>query len=173
MNIRSAILGVVTMVLTACICVTVDASVMGTGGTTYYISNLPNAGGSNQNPGTSKRKPWLDFTPVNSRTLKPGDRILLARGATWNQQLTIKDSGSSERWCENGAYGSGERPKIIRSGDANDRGIRMTNPSYWKINDIEVGNAGVGIYVYYDTRGHEGLWFENIFVHDCFGIFIF
>ncbi|MHB0998670.1 MAG: hypothetical protein ACYC27_05435 [Armatimonadota bacterium] len=140
-------------------------------GTTYYINNLPGAGGNNENPGTSAKKPWLDFTPVNSHTFKPGDRILLSRGAMWNQQMTINDSGTAENWCEIGAYGIGSRPRIIRSGDANDRGIRMNNPSYWKLRDIEVGNAGVGILVYYDTPGHEGLSFENILVHDCYGIF--
>lgn len=140
-------------------------------GTTYYVNNLSGGGGSNDNSGTSEKTPWLDFTPVNSHAFKPGDRILLSRGATWNQQMTINDSGTQEHWCEIGAYGSGSRPRIIRGGDANDRGIRLNNLSYWKLTDIEVGNSGVGILAYYDTPRHEGLSFENILVHDCFGIF--
>jgi len=139
--------------------------------TKYYINNLSNAGGNNANLGTSEETPWFDFDPLDQLEIQPGDSILLARGATWNQQLTINDSGSAEQWCEIGAYGSGARPRIIRSGDANDRGIRMNNPSYWRLADLEVGNAGVGILVYYDSLGHEGLAFENILVHDCYGIF--
>ena len=140
-------------------------------GATYYINNLPNAGGSNENPGTSEQKPWLDFTPVNGLKLKPGDRILLARGAMWNQQLTINDSGTAQDWCELGAYGAGPRPKIIRNGSALDRCVRLNNPSYWKIANLEVGRAGCGILIYYDTPGHEGLVLEDIFAHHCFGIF--
>jgi hypothetical protein len=52
-------------------------------GATYCVNNPPHAGGSDENPGTSEEMPWLDFTPVNGRRLKPGDRTLLARGAMW------------------------------------------------------------------------------------------
>ena len=139
--------------------------------TTYYINNQPGVG-SNANPGTSEGAPWADFAPLHQRTLAPGDRVLLARGCTWNQQLTIEDSGTREAWCELGAYGSGPRPRIIRNGDAVERGIRLHNLSYWHIHDLEVGCAGIGILAYYTTPGHEGLRFEDIYVHDCYGIHV-
>lgn len=173
MNIRLIVNAAVMAALIVCLCASAQTSnTKHSTGTTYYIDNRPGMGGDNSNSGISEKSPWFDFTPVNSHAFKPGDRILLARGASWNQQMTINDSGTKDHWCEIGAYGSGDRPKIIRSGDGTERGIRLNNPSYWKISGIEVGNAGVGIMVYYDTRGHEGLSFENIFVHDCFGIFI-
>jgi hypothetical protein len=138
----------------------------------YYINNAPGAGGSNHNQGTSPESPWLDFTPIHQRALKPGDKVLLARGACWNQQLVIQDSGSKDAWCELGAYGSGPRPKILRNGDPVERCVRLNNPSYWHIRDLEVGKAGVGILVYCSTPGHEGLHIENVFAHDCYGIHV-
>ncbi|MCE5260062.1 MAG: hypothetical protein LLG44_13545 [Chloroflexi bacterium] len=138
----------------------------------YYISNAPGGPGSNANAGTSEDAPWRDFTPLHQRSLAPGDRVLLARGSCWNQQLVINDSGAKDAWCELGAYGSGPRPKIIRNGDAYERGIRLNNLSYWRIHDLEVGRAGVGILAYYNTPGHEGLRFEDIFVHDCYGVHV-
>jgi len=136
----------------------------------YFVSNKPGGKGDNANDGTTEDTPWRDFSPLHLRTLQPGDRILLERGSCWNQELLINDSGTKDAWCELGAYGSGPRPKIIRNGDAVERGIRLTNPSYWHIHDLEVGNAGIGILVYYDTPGHEGLRLEDIYVHDCYGI---
>jgi hypothetical protein len=139
---------------------------------TYYINNAPGGKGSNANAGTSEDAPWRDFSPLHQRTLAPGDKILLACGCRWNQQLVINDSGSKEAWCELGAYGSGPRPQILRNGDAAERGIRLNNTSYWRIRDLEVGNAGVGILAYYSTADHEGLSIENVFVHDCYGIHV-
>ncbi|MHB1357684.1 MAG: hypothetical protein ACYCZF_17070 [Anaerolineae bacterium] len=139
--------------------------------TTFYINNQPGLG-SNSNSGTSEDSPWRDFAPIHQRTMLPGDKILLARGCCWNQQLVINDSGSKDAWCELGAYGTGARPQIIRNGDALERGIRFNNPSYWYIHDLEVARCGTGILIYYNTTGHEGLRLENIYVHDCYGIFV-
>jgi hypothetical protein len=136
----------------------------------YFVSNKPGGRGNNANDGTSEATPWRDLAPVHMRTLQPGDRILLERGSCWNQELLINDSGTEDAWCELGAYGSGPRPKIIRNGDAVERGIRMTNVSYWRVHDLEVGHAGIGILVMYDTPGHAGLHLEDIYVHDCYGI---
>ncbi|MCE5259207.1 MAG: hypothetical protein LLG44_09140, partial [Chloroflexi bacterium] len=96
----------------------------------------------------------------------------LGRGCTWNQQLVIDDAGTREAWCELGAYGSGPRPRIIRNGDAMERCIRLTNPSFWKVRDLELGNCGCALWINFTTPGHEGLVLEDLFVHDCYGIFI-
>ena len=138
----------------------------------YYISNAPGGKGDNSSPGTSKDAPWRDFAPLHQRTLQPGDKVLLERGSCWNQQLVINGSGTREAWCELGAYGEGRRPKIIRNGDALERGVRMHNCSFWRVRDLEVGNCGCGILISYSTPGHEGLVLENLFVHNCYGIFV-
>ncbi|MCE5260063.1 MAG: hypothetical protein LLG44_13550 [Chloroflexi bacterium] len=137
-----------------------------------YISNVPGGKGSNMNAGTSEECPWYDFTPLHQYKMLPGDKILLERGSCWDQQLTLIDSGDKAHLgCAVDAYGSGPLPKIIRNGDPLERCIYMYNPSYWRIANVEVGCAGVGILVYYDTPDHEGLRFDNILVHDCYGIF--
>ena len=137
----------------------------------YFISNAPDARGSNANAGTSVECPWLDFTPLHQRSLHPGGRILLRRGSCWNQQLTIYDSGAAGfGGCALDAYGVGPLPKIIRNGDAMERCIMLHNVSYWRISNVEVGCAGVCILALYDTAGHES-FFDHIVVHDCYGIF--
>lgn len=139
--------------------------------TTYYVNNLSGSNCSNAGPGTSTSAPWCDFTPVNSHgAFGPGDKILLARGATWNQQMTVTGQGTSTNLIELGAYGTGSRPIITRNGLESDRVIKITNPSYWNVHDLEISNAGSGIFVYFDTIGHEGLYFSNIYVHDITGI---
>ncbi|MHB9034034.1 MAG: hypothetical protein ACYC6L_13425 [Anaerolineae bacterium] len=138
----------------------------------YYISNAPGSAGSNSNAGTSQDSAWRDFSPLHQRPLKPGDKVLLGRGSCWNQELVLQDSGAKDAWCELGAYGSGPRPKILRNMDAVERCVRMNDLSYWSVRDLEVGRAGVGIMVSYSTPGHEGLRFENIFAHDCYGVHV-
>src|SRR5690348_5888575 len=84
--------------------------------TTYYVNNLSGSNCNNAGAGTSTAAPWCDFTPVNSLgTFGAGDKILLARGATWNQQMTITGQGTSTNLIELGAYGTGARPIITRN----------------------------------------------------------
>lgn len=64
-------------------------------GSVYYINNQTGSNCDNTSAGVSESAPWCDFTRVNGMTFGPGDRILLARGATWNQQMTINGSGSA------------------------------------------------------------------------------
>jgi hypothetical protein len=138
--------------------------------TAYYVNNISSSHCNNINIGTSSDMPWCDFTNINQRTFRAGDSILLARGATWNQQLSLSGSGSLEHPITLGTYGTGVRPKIIRNGDATEQAVHLNNPSYWNIRDLEVGNAGVGILVYFSSLSHEGLRFENIYAHDIRGI---
>jgi hypothetical protein len=46
----------------------------------------------------------------------------------------------------------------------------MNDPSYWRVSNLEIGSAGTGILVYFDTLYHAGLQFNNIYVHDIRGI---
>ncbi len=138
--------------------------------TTYYVNNQSGSGCDDTGVGTAQGTPWCTFGPINSHTFGPGDHILLARGASWNQQMTINGSGSATNYASIGAYGTGDRPKIIRNGIWTDRAIRMNDPSYWNISDLEIGNAGDGILVHYTTTMHEGLHFSNIYVHNITGI---
>ncbi|MCE5260153.1 MAG: hypothetical protein LLG44_14010 [Chloroflexi bacterium] len=139
----------------------------------YYISNKPGGKGSNANSGLTTASPWLDFTPVHQLTLRAGDRIMLERGSCWNQQLTIVDSGDKGfGGCAIDAWGQGPLPKIIRNGDPLERCIVLKDVSYWRISNVEVGHAGVGILVLYETPMHESLRFDHIYAHHCYGIFV-
>ncbi len=139
----------------------------------YFVSNKPGGKGSNTNAGTSPEHPWYDFSPVHQIALRPGDRIMLERGSCWNQQLTVKDSGAPGfGFCAIDAYGEGPLPKIIRNGDPLERCIVLHDVSYWRISNVEVGNAGVGILVLFETPMHEGLRMDHIYAHHCYGIFV-
>jgi len=139
--------------------------------TTYYINNQSGSNCSDAGSGTSPSAPWCSFTPVNNiGTFGAGDQILLARGATFNQQMVVTGSGTSNNWITIGAYGTGSRPKIARNGHESDRAIRLTDPDFWKIQDLEISDAGTGILVSFTTAGHQGLKFERLYLHDIKGI---
>jgi hypothetical protein len=139
-------------------------------GTTRYIDNRISSGCDDAGPGTAPDAPWCTFTPANATTFGPGDQLLLARGASWNQELTITGSGSQAAPFVLGAYGQGDRPVIGRNEETLDRGVYLDNPSHVVVRDLEVKDASVGIEAYYDTLGHENLTFDNIFVHNMAGI---
>jgi hypothetical protein len=145
-------------------------------GTPYYVKSCP--------PGLvgsgTIGDPWCTFNQVNNMTFLPGDRLWLARGSTWNQELRLGGSGTSLEPITVDAYqpaGAGTTlPQIIRSGAESDRGIYMTNVSHWTIRNLEIGKAGVGILAYYPISAPvnnpwRGLTFENLYLHDITGIY--
>ena len=60
---------------------------------TYYIDS---ASGSDANPGTSADTPFKSIGALNNLVLDPGDTVLLARGTTYAEQLTVKFSGTAD-----------------------------------------------------------------------------
>ena len=69
---------------------------------TYYVSQID---GNDTNDGLSKSSAFATLFAINRLTLKPGDRVLLARGSVFEGQfLQIKDSGTKESPIEMGAY---------------------------------------------------------------------
>jgi len=74
-----------------------------TGGTDYFVDAT---GGDDANAGTSRGAAWKSLAKVNATTFKPGDRILLKGGETWNdEQLWPKGSGSAAAPLVIDAYG--------------------------------------------------------------------
>ena len=145
------------------------------GGTTHYVSNLGGAACSDAGRGTSPTDPWCTFAPAARLHFGPGDRLLLARGATWNEELQLQGAGTAKSPVILGAYGTGPRPRILRDDHRGvipplQRAVLLTNPSHWEVRDLEVGNAEQGIEAYFDTLGHEGLTFKNIYAHHIRGI---
>jgi len=78
-------------------------------GKTYYVDA---AGGNDNNPGTSADNAWRTLSKVSASSFSPGDSILLKRGGTWREPLTVRSSGSAGQPITFGAYGSGNNPEI-------------------------------------------------------------
>ncbi|QGQ94328.1 hypothetical protein EHS13_05110 [Paenibacillus psychroresistens] len=136
-------------------------------GSTYYVNNKAGSNCSNGAAGTSQSQPWCDFTNVNTTTFQPGDQILLARGAVWDQAMRPSGSGTSANYITLGAYGSGANPAIDRGHNSvNDQTINMTNPSYWIFENLEIRNAAMGIHIIANQLGNQGLIFRDLYFHD-------
>jgi F5/8 type C domain/Secretion system C-terminal sorting domain len=132
--------------------------------TNYYIDNIS---GSNSNNGTSMSTPWADFTNVNSKTFSPGDQLLLKSGCVWNQELHFKGSGTSTSFIVIDSYGGSTKAKIQRNSQAGDRTVFLeNNPSYLKVRNLEICNAGNGIKLTYSSKGNTSVYFQNLYIHD-------
>jgi hypothetical protein len=137
---------------------------------TYYVDSLA---GDNARAGTSPGAAWRDFTPVNGRTLGPGERLLLRRGSVINQELQLSARGTAQAWAELGAYGDGARPVICRNRDIDDRCVLIKNPDYLCIRGLTVCYAGKGLIVHYAEGGHRGLLIEDCIAHHIEGLYRF
>ncbi len=138
--------------------------------TTYYVNNRADSNCSDAGP-HSPARPWCTFSPLNKiGTFAPGDRILLARGGSWNQQLTLSGQGSAAAPVTLAAYGSGPDPKILRNQAIGDLCVLITNASYWDVSDLEVGRASAGVLFHYTQLGNHGIRISHIYAHDNKGI---
>ncbi|HEY2466799.1 MAG TPA: hypothetical protein VGI45_03005 [Terracidiphilus sp.] len=139
-------------------------------GTAYYINNAPGSNCSDSGS-HSMTQPWCTFGPANSiRTFLPGDQILLARGASWNQELSMRGRGEPDAPIMLGAYGNGPDPKILRNQAVGDICVLLMDASHWNISNLEVGRASVGILLHYTQLFNNGIVIRNIYAHDNKGI---
>jgi len=138
--------------------------------TAYYVNNRPDSKCNDGGP-HSIAQPWCTLSPVNKiGTFVSGDQILLARGGSWNQQLTLAGHGTTAEPITLGAYGSGPDPKILRNQAIGDLCVLLTDASYWEISDLEVGRASVGILLHYTQLFNNGIKISHIYAHDNKGI---
>lgn len=140
----------------------------GAGAATFYVDGI---GGDNANDGASPATAWRDFTPVNGRTLGPGERLLIRRGSVINQELTLSAAGRADAWAEVGAYGEGPRPVIRRNWDIADRCALITNPDYLRVSGLVFSHAAKGLVVCYTKNGHRGLRIEDCIAHHIEGLY--
>jgi len=140
------------------------------GATTYYVNNRPDSNCSDGGA-HSVVQPWCTLSPVNKiKTFSPGDQILLARGSSWNQQLTLAGHGTPSGPITLGAYGPGPDPKILRNQGIGDICVLLIDASYWDIANLEVGRASVGILLHYTQLFNNGINISHIYAHDNKGI---
>jgi len=121
----------------------------------YYIDAV---NGDDSGSGHTEGDAWKTFANVNSRVLAAGTKIMLKSGSVWNQRLEIRGAGTVNNWISVGAYGTGNKPKISLTNNANDIGLlicdldkttgtaRMQDISYIEVRDIEISNTRLGIY---------------------------
>lgn len=135
-------------------------------GTTYYISY---SAGNDSNNGTSTSTPWKTFTKANTVTFQPGDQILLKCGDTWSGVTFFPiGNGTSANPILISSYGTGNRPVLSGSEATNVWGIKLISLSGYKITNLEFGNIPIGIQWWANnTAGHDYLWIENCYFHDC------
>lgn len=106
-----------------------------------------------------------DFTTiaqVNAHTFAPGDFIYFARGCTWQEKLTIGQSGTNGYPITYGAYGGGADPKIF---GPQDQCIYGSGKKHITIMGLEIAHSnGPGIKNY--NAGDYWIIMGNT-IHDC------
>jgi len=151
-----------------------------TNSTNYFISSSL---GDDANDGLSEATPWKSFENVNKIVLQPGDKILLNRGDTWNERLTIRGKGSEEQWIYIGPYGdlSLEAPKISLNNERDDIAIVVQDlvnskkvkyyayMGYIHIDNLQIHNSRIGIY-FRNVLNSQPVGFK---VTDCYFYNIF
>lgn len=144
---------------------------------TYFVSPEGNDAAS----GLSIKEAWKTLDKVNSLTFQPGDQILFKAGAVWHGQLKPQGSGSEGmpiRLSGYGGEGENIRP-VINIGEAAGAGIRLTNQSWWEIENMEVtsgaqpkleiGRQGIVAIIQGAGRHHEHIVIRNCYIHDVWG----
>lgn len=108
---------------------------------TYYVSNT----GNDSNNGLTPATAWRTIAHVNQQAFQPGDSILFKRGDVWRETLSVTSSGTPAAWITFGAYGSGEKPRILGSELAID--WTQVAPNIWRSN-TSLSNPYKGGYSY-------------------------
>lgn len=88
---------------------------VGSYATNYYIDAVK---GNDHNTGISPHKSWQSIGKVNQAKLLAGDSVLFRRGQIFRGTL-LPVSGSTSGSITYGAYGKGEKPKLLGSVEMN------------------------------------------------------
>jgi len=111
--------------------------------TTYYADMTL---GDDSNAGTLA-SPWQYAVGMSgytgAGTLSAGDSMLLKKGETWREQLTVPSSGSAGSPITFGAYGGGDDP-IIDGESTRDACLYGTDKDYITIDGLTVQGSNIG-----------------------------
>jgi len=138
---------------------------------TYYVSQSSGNDEWNGRDTGPKgvRGPWKTLARA-SVEYKPGDRILLKCGDTWNETLRPKGNGTVGLPIVIGSYGKGNRPVIDRQDYRQDRtGIHLVDQGGFKIVGIEFARCMTGIYGEYSVGcpTKRFIRIEDCYFHDA------
>ena len=125
---------------------------------TYYVD--ANSGNNSQS-GLSPGEAWETLYNLNKTVFKPGDRILLRSGSSWEGQLELKGSGTAGMPIVIDRYGDGAMPEIHGNG-GKDYTLLLENVEYWEVNNLEITNQGKS-----RRGGRRGVIVRAINMGDC------
>jgi hypothetical protein len=119
-------------------------------GETFYLS----PSGDDANIGTSAEAAWRSLDKINALTLRPGDRVLLQGGATFQGGIFVgpEDSGTAQNPVFFGSYGAGRA--TIRAGGSAFSAQRVGGLEIANLQFVGTGalvNTGRGINLYNDA----------------------
>ncbi len=132
-------------------------------GTTYYVDTV---GCSNAYAGTSTTQPWCDFTNINGVTFPAGTTILLKSGKSWTGPLAPLGSGTSGNPITLGCYGTGcdtTYPGISGPNTSTDV-LKLTNPSYWVIQNIQLTGGKNGLHFEFNQLGNQNINLYKLYI---------
>lgn len=130
---------------------------VGATGRTYVVA----PGGNDAGSGT-RTSPWRTLKRASTAPLKPGDRVLLQRGATYEGGLTIAASGTADAPILVAGTGVGA-PPIVQ----HDNCVRLTG-SYVEVNGLDVRSctwAGVSLEGAHETLRNSTVSGNVVGVH--------
>ncbi len=133
----------------------ITGNVIGSGGDTFYVDAT---NGADTNDGSSPLQAIKTISKLNTLTIDPGDTVLFKRGEMWRaisevDAELVDKSGNSNDNVTYAAYGTGAKPLLIRSYEAN-------NPHQWTsiANNIWISNFtinnDVGLIIFNDETGY-------------------
>ncbi|WP_020618718.1 S-layer homology domain-containing protein [Paenibacillus daejeonensis] len=134
--------------------------------TTYYVSQST---GDDSYDGLAPEwdgthGPWQTLAKASTVTYTPGDSLQLKRGDAWNEQLTMRGSGTESEPVIVTGYGAGNRPYIYRNNGVDDEAIRIDNADGYRIEGLELANARRGIRII--ANGNDKPRFEHYWIED-------
>lgn len=104
----------------------------------YYVDS---SAGNDGNNGVTPQTAWKSLARASQTNLQPGDSLLLARGAWWEDRLDISASGRSGQPITITAYGQGEKPRI-GAPDSSMWAVRILNSDYLTLSSLDITNHG-------------------------------
>lgn len=152
-----------------------SADATGRFGTTYYISDSL---GNDENNGISEATPRKTIERLSQVSLTAGDTVLFKSGYVWYGIFELDvSSGTQDNPITFSSYGEGAKPSLcFYSGEATQttEGIclRLLNANGFVMDGLAVGNANLGIKLYYDADHYESDYvrFTNCHFHDIYGV---
>jgi len=120
-------------------------------GATFHVSNA----GSDEAAGATPETAWATLDKVNAAALAPGDTVLLQRGGVWRGQLRPQ-SGNDAAPVTYGAYGTGDKPKLLGSVERNAERDWVQDGNIWATREpVETGPNLVTAWELYVENGAD------------------